>query len=323
MGVGSVAVLGGGGHLGSAVVRAALSSGLRVTALVRQAVAPASLSGLGARVVRTSEHELLAGLVRTHELFVDAAAPYPTALFAAPRDSTPAELAAAHVRRVLGPVEALGVPLVHLGSWVRRAPRPGDPTAAFGRARHRYFEVKARIEDALLEAGARGLPVSVFTVTMAVGPWDSKPRPLCLVPQLVTGDHPVLPDAHLNLIDVRDLATVVLSLAARAPWGRVVPIVGHDLRLRTAAQLLAEVGGGPAPSAMMPTEAAVLALTAWETMHTSGAAPEGPPALGAMLLHEMEPGLEAPEQRALGLVLRPLRETLRDAVAWYRDLGYC
>lgn len=156
-----------------------------------------------------------------------------------------------------------------------------------------------------------------------VGPWDSKPRPLCLVPQLVSGDHPIIPDAALDVIDVRDLARVLLALAERTPRGAVTPIVGHDVRLPAAASLLAELAGTPPARATMPTEAAVLALTAWETMHASGAAPEGPPALGAMLLHEMEHGLRAPAQAALGVPLRPLRETLRDAVAWYRGLGYC
>jgi len=34
----------------------------------------------------------------------------------------------------------------------------------------------------------------------------------------------------------------------------------------------------------------------------------------------MQPG---PVQRAVGVVPRALEETLRDAIAWYRGIGYC
>jgi hypothetical protein len=45
------------------------------------------------------------------------------------------------------------------------------------------------------------------------------------------------------------------------------------------------------------------------------------PSLPALLLCEARATGIAEQQRALGVLPRPLEETLRDAIAWYRQLG--
>jgi hypothetical protein len=47
------------------------------------------------------------------------------------------------------------------------------------------------------------------------------------------------------------------------------------------------------------------------------------PALGSLLVLDGYPLQPGPEQRALGVLPRPLDDTLRDAIAWYRSIGTC
>jgi nucleoside-diphosphate-sugar epimerase len=47
------------------------------------------------------------------------------------------------------------------------------------------------------------------------------------------------------------------------------------------------------------------------------------PSIGPLLVLDGYVMTPSVEQRALGIVPRPLDDTLRDAIDWYRGLGYC
>jgi nucleoside-diphosphate-sugar epimerase len=47
------------------------------------------------------------------------------------------------------------------------------------------------------------------------------------------------------------------------------------------------------------------------------------PAIGPLLVLDGYPMAPSADQRALGVLPRPLDDTLRDAIAWYRRIGYC
>lgn len=303
-----VLVLGASGHLGSALTRALLERGEPVTALVRRAVLPPNLDGVAAQFVQIGDDEPLEHHARGHRLIIDAAAPHPIGLH--DRVDAPT-VAARHVDRV----RRAGLPVLHLSSWAVAAHKPRDATAAYGRRTHPYFAVKERLEADFL--ALRDVPVSIVRLGMVVGPWDVRPRYACAIPQLVAGDHPYVPEAHLNMLDVRDAARALVegpfASGAHALWG-------HDVSFAEALGHLVRDAGAPPPLGSVPSEAAVLALAAWETARLS---PPGPPALGMMLVHEMVPGLRARERDARPRALTPLDVTLRDAVRWYRRMGYC
>lgn len=301
-------VLGASGHLGSAITRALLERGERVTALVRRAVLPPNLAGVAARFVQVGDDEPLTDLARGHRLIIDAAAPHPIGL----HDRVDAHaLATRHVDRV----RRTGLPVLHLSSWAVAAQKPRDATAAYGRRTHPYFAVKERLEADYL--AVREVPVSIVRLGMVVGPWDVRPRYACAIPQLVAGEHPYVPEAHLNILDVRDAARELVE----SPYqGGAHTLWGHDVSFAEALEYLIRDAGAPPPVGSVPSEAAVLALTAWETARLS---PPGPPALGMMLVHEMLPGVRRREHDPRPRALTPLDVTIRDAVRWYRRMGYC
>src|SRR5262245_18695262 len=99
--VSSALVLGAGGQLGSAFVRALLAKGARVTAVVRREH-PRVLVGVRVPLTRLntaavpawsapSDPDHLARIARDHDLLIDAAAPYPITL-SAPAGTPPAAL---------------------------------------------------------------------------------------------------------------------------------------------------------------------------------------------------------------------------------------
>lgn len=76
-------VLGGSGHIGSAVVRELLRRGYEVSATGRRTPAPANISGLPFAYLPGEENSSgqLDRWIDGHEIVIDAAAPYPIELF--------------------------------------------------------------------------------------------------------------------------------------------------------------------------------------------------------------------------------------------------
>ena len=324
-------VLGATGHIGNAVTRDLLHHGYRVTAATRQ-TRPDALAALNVEIVRGDvDHPgQLASWVPGHELVIDAAAPYPLNLFAATGPSERAPLA--HARRrmaaLLDSVAREGATLGHVSSYTT-LPRPegeGALAAIEARARrrvHPYFAVKATMEAMVLEAARGGLHAAVVNPTACLGPWDRRPRELCVVPMLVTGQVPAMVESDFNVIDVRDVALALRLAMEKKRFGHPIALAGHDCRTDLLARRVCALAGAASPRLRMPTRLAV-AGTLWaEAAWAALGRPSPLPAIGPMLLldgYRMPPSAD---QLALGVVPRPLDETLRDAIDWYRRIGYC
>lgn len=313
-------VLGASGHLGNAVTRELLTRGASVTAARRGKTAADNLAGLPVQhAIGDADHaETLDGWVAGHDVVIDAAAPYPLTL--AERG------AAAHAARragaLVGAIARHGARLVHIGSFVTRlgadaAGRPRDPGDRLDAALHPYFAAK-RAGEAVLAAAARtGAPIAIAHPTSCMGPWDSRPAAMCLVPRVLAGQVPAVPAHLINVIDVRDAARGIsaLAFAADAPREPVL-LGGHDVGLAELCALIGELGGVRVTTRRLPAIAARAAAWAFE-LGTLGAA--RPPLLLPTLLALRQTTLPvSAEQRALGAAPRPLSATLRDAIAWYR-----
>ena len=324
-------VLGATGHIGNAVTRDLLHHGYRVTAATRQ-TRPDALAALNVEIVRGDvDHPgQLASWVPGHELVIDAAAPYPLNLFAATGPSERAPLA--HARRrmaaLLDSVAREGATLGHVSSYTT-LPRPegeGALAAIEARARrrvHPYFAVKATMEAMVLEAARGGLHAAVVNPTACLGPWDRRPREFCVVPLLVTGQVPVLVSRAMNVIDVRDVAAALRAALEQRRFGIPIALAGHDCRTDVLAARVCALAGASAPRLRVPARLAVAGVlwaeAAWALLGRSSPLP----AIGPLLVLDGYSMPPSAGQSALGLRLRPLDETLRDSIAWYRGLGYC
>jgi dihydroflavonol-4-reductase len=321
-------VLGATGHIGQAIVRELLAHGWQVTAASRQR-RPAALAGLAVDAVigDAAAPGTLERWVPGHEAVFDAAAPYPLHLFRRTPDDAPA-VAERRTAALVAACGRAGALLAHVSSQATLPPPAGAGPLArletpLRRRLHPYFAAKAAMERQVLGAAAQGLPALVLNPGACLGPWDRRERALCVVPLLACGEVPVLASHPLNVIDVRDLARAARLAVEQRRTGRRIPLAGHDSRTEQLAAAVCRLAGVAPPPQRWPARLAFGAMLASEAgFALLGRAPLVP-ALGTLLLLDGGPMAPGDDQRAMGVVPRPLDETLADALAWYRALGYC
>lgn len=320
-------MLGGAGHVGTAISRQLAEAGYRVTASTRRDVTRPGLAGTGIRLVTGDDRrsENLDRWIADADLVVDAATPYPLAMF----DRTapdPVAHAVARTGRILDAVGARGAGLIHISSFVTE-PRNEDAVGqwrdAVMRGLHRYFDVKLQTERAVRTALKSGLKGAVIAPATCLGPFDQKPREQCVVPMLLAGKVRALVRHPVNVVDVRDVATLVAGLADGRLNGQKLPIWGHNIRVTDLAARICAMGGVSAPKVTVPPAIGLAGMIWMETAYAAIGRQPPQPSLPMMLVAASYPATPLDEQQALLPVLRPLDDTLRDALSWYRAIGYC
>jgi dihydroflavonol-4-reductase len=320
-----VLVLGGSGLIGNAIVRRLVSDGHRVTAAGRKPTRPLNLEGLEVAYVvgDAGNAEQLDTWIADHDVVVDAAAPYALNLFHAPtpRDRSPVEHAAARTDALLRSVARHGAVLVYVGTPKRfLANDHAGIRSQFAHSLQPYFEVKRVIEERVLEAAGRGLPTLFLRPSASFGPWDIKPREQCWLPALVSGEIPLVLQHRVNVVDTRDVADALASSLRRREYGRDIPINGHNTSVADLFSVVCSSAGVAAPRWSVPAAAGILPALWAELAWALVGRPSPLPSLVLMLLCEQDWEAPAGERPS---ALRPLSDTARDALAWYRSLGYC
>jgi dihydroflavonol-4-reductase len=308
-----VLVLGGTGHLGAAIVHEALARGHVVSVASRREQLPASLAGLAVEHLRLDIDDR-AGLLRAvegHGLVIDAAAPYP--LHA---ETGVVERAVARMRAVIRAVASVGARFAYVSSFVTLPGHRGIGARAI-RALHPYFAVKQAMEDELARASAAGLRAVIVNPTACLGPWDSKPRELAIIPLLLAQRLPATVATTINVVDVRDVAHGLLAAVERECFGQPIALSGHNLPADQLAARVCALAEVPAPGARVPLWPTILGALWVDAAHAVLGRESPYPALSVLLIGVSE-ALEVGEvQRQLGAAPRPLDETLRDAIAWH------
>jgi dihydroflavonol-4-reductase len=323
-------VLGATGHIGSAIARELLSRGYRVTAASRRAEPPLNLQGLAvARVCGDADAPgQLEAWAEGHGVVVDAAAPYPLRLRRLFDRAEPDPIAYARerTRRLLAVVRTHSARLIYVSSFttmVRPRAGFGGWQAALARRLHPYFRVKEAIESELIRAARAGIPVVIVNPTVCLGPGDLKERERCFVPRLLCGEIRLMPRIVLNVIDVREVAAAALDALEAERYGAPALLAGHDIAVDALFDWICELGGCAPPRYEVPPAAGV--LPAWLAELMLSAAGAEPPMLSlvpALLAQHDWLNPQAPRSQ-LGFRPRPLSQTLRDTIDWYRRLGYC
>lgn len=316
-------VLGASGHIGNAIVRELLRRGYEVTATGRRRQRPSNLAGLplrywcGDQTVPGQLEQWVDG----HQVVIDAAAPYPVNLYdgAIPyAERRTDELLNALLRcdAILGYVGSFTT-LKKTGGGIEEWP------ARFARQLHPYFAVKESIENAILTASREGLRATIVNPTMCFGPWDMHERELCLIPRLLCGEVLGSVNHNLNVLDVREVATGLVSAIESGWFGRPTIFSGHNISAQGLCRWICEIGGVAPPSLSAPTSVTAFASYAVEALAglAGGATPIQSLAPILIYQHEWLPPCAA--FRELGVTVRPLYETLLDSVDWYRSIGYC
>jgi dihydroflavonol-4-reductase len=179
-----------------------------------------------------------------------------------------------------------------------------------------YYEAKFAMEQMALRAAADGLPIVSLLPTAVFGPGDSKPVTGRLLLEVARGSVPAYVDAVINVVDVRDVAVAHLVAIERGRVGHRYVIGGHNLTLKQGLTAAA-VAAGVAPPRLRIPHILVDAVIRLSDVLPGFELPEH-----ARTLQLFQPLSTIKAERELGLIARPLNETLRDSLAWFREHGY-
>jgi len=319
-------VLGATGRIGNAIVRELLHHGAAVTAVSRHAAPADNLADLAVdyRAGDADRPGQIEAWVAGHDLVVDAAAPYHLWLF---EDEPAAERlakAGARLPVLLTCVVRHGVALAFIGSFAstpRVRPLFGRAQASVLRLLHPYFELKRRMEDAIGRAVRDGGRAMIVSPTFCIGPGDIADPARAFIPMVVKGTIPATNAHAMNVIDVRDVAALVVAAVAADAFGGRIPVVGHNCTLDMLVDLIARATGAPRPRWHVPSSLAAAAAYANEVVNASGVRDADHPSLGMLLMLEQTWESPSAQQRRLGVPLRPLSRSIADALDWYAGRG--
>ena len=181
-----------------------------------------------------------------------------------------------------------------------------------------YCLSKLRAEKAAMRLAAEGRPVVVANPTMPVGPGDrGGSPPTRLIRDFLDGRLPAVMDCQLNLIDVRDVAEGLIRTMEVGRPGRRHLLGGTNLSLLELLGILSEMTGAAVPRWRVPYAVGLgfAHLSEFWADYVTGRAPKATTTglrLTRRIMH-FDPSRTLDE---LGLSLRPIRESLADAVGW-------
>lgn len=301
-----ILVLGGTVFLGRAIVTAALARGHEVTLFNRGRRDPGLFPEVEKlRGDRDGDLEALRG--RAFDVVFDPSAFRPEQVQA--------------VAGILG--GSVGHYLLISSISVFRAFPPGrafDEDAPLAEGHEGYGALKARCEEALVEARAEGLRdrVAIVRPGLIVGPHDPTDRFTYWPGRVAAGGRVLAPgraERPIQLVDVRDLAEWCVRLGEQGRTG-TFNAVGPGTGL-TMGGLLDEcrtVTASDATFTWVPDADLIAAGVApWTGLPLW--LPESDEAFGGMLLADNRRAVAA------GLAFRPIAETIRATLAWDRARG--
>ena len=187
-----------------------------------------------------------------------------------------------------------------------------------------YCRSKLLAERHAFDLARQGAPVVVVNPTLPVGPGDwGRSPPTQMMLDFCRGKRHEFVDAELNLIDVRDVAEgMVLAMRHGIPGRRY--LLGHEnLSIRKVFGLLAELTGLPAPHRRVPYAVALAAayISEWLADVATHRVPAAT-VTGVKLTRRTMHFDAAPSLAELGLRPRPVETSLREAVAWFREVKW-
>ena len=319
-----VLVLGATGHIGQAVVRHALEKGREVTAATRRDH-PECLRDLGVRIACIDgAFGSLAELAAGHDLVIDAAAPFPLipGVPGCGQWQSQVNAAVLRMKAVIDAARRNGARLVYVSSFTTLAPRKSraDRAAALWRRSYSpYFEAKAAMERAVIAAAREGMQAVVVNPVACFGPWEFRARERCFVRLVVERGLPMILDQGVCVMDTRDAAEAIDRALAEEMYGRPIPIAGHNIGAHELSLRIARMAGIDRPQIMPVHPATASAYAYWMQMASMAWGFEPPTAMNFIpLIADSCPMERSPEQMALGVRIRPLEDTLRDAIAFHQ-----
>lgn len=321
-----VAVTGATGFIGSAVVRKLVSSGRNVRAIVEPGSNGANLEGLPIDRVTCDVNDaktLDKALDGIHTLYHLAAiyktwTPDPERIYRINVEGTTTVLLAAQcakVKRVIYTSSIAAIGIVDGGL--------ADETTAFNLfdIANPYILSKWQSERIALRFAESGLSLVVVNPAFPFGPGDLAPTPTGGIVLSVLEDKvPATSPGGFCAIDVDDCAAAHLAAEERGRTGERYILGNDNVTLKDFFDLVAKVAGKRPPRVSIPgalVAGVALGMELWAD-HVSHKEPQ---ATYRSILYAQRKAFFSNEKakRELGLKTRPLEETVKRAVDWFRE----
>jgi dihydroflavonol-4-reductase len=329
-------VTGSTGLLGHNLTRQLLESGWTVRALVRSPKKAAQLfQGLNLEIVE-GDMENVAGF--THALSgVDAV--FHTAAFfreyyqPGNHWDTMKRINIDATLELIGAAERAGVTtFVHTSSSGTIGVKPdktsGDENtpADATQLKNLYFRSKVEGDAAIkrwLEAEDRRMKLVTILPGWMIAPRDAAPTSAGeLILNFMARKISAVLDAGTTTVDARDVAAAMLGAVDKGRSGERYIVGGRLVLFDELFSTLERVSGVKAPSLKLPNWVAILVAGLETRVSTLRGVAPTMPIEGVRTLLPKDTVSSAKAVHELGVTFRPLEETLRDTVAWFRDNGY-
>ena len=327
-----ILVLGASGLIGNAIVRELIQHGHDATGTCRRPPPTIrNVEGLSMRVVEgdIDTPGCLDAWIEGHAVVVDAAAPDPLHLMYTSEGGEKPTLRYAERRTdaLISSLQRHDAKLVQVSTLLAQPTDPGPGLSGLQRRMmrviHPYFLIKSAIERRLLQVMAETPGIMIVQPSACLGPYEVKPREQCLVPKLASGEVLVAISHNMNVIDTRDLARGIAAAMENGCYGQTLRLTGHNTSVDEMLSEIETISGAAAPRLRYPAALGVLPSYWAELMWATVGRPSPLPSLLPTLICEQSWIKTGDEQQALGIVPRPLDETMRDTIRWYQGLGYC
>ena len=328
----TILVTGATGFVGSAVARRLVQHGFEVRVLVRPDSDRRNIDGLDVDVVTgdLADRGSLERAAKGCAALFHVAADYrlwtrdPQGMFATNVDGTRDVLRAA--------AEAGATRIVYTSSVAVLGLRAdGDPadeetpvafTDMIGPYKQSKFRAEAEVRRLVAD---EGIPVVIVNPSMPVGPGDVKPTPTGrMIVEAASGRVPAYVDSGLNVVHVDDVATGHLLAFERGEVGERYVIGGEDMSLRDILCAVTAAAGRRPPRLRLPHGVVLpvaYAAEAWSRL--IGGREPFVTVDGVRMARKRMYYSSAKARRALGYNPGPALGALGDAVAWFRENGYC
>jgi dihydroflavonol-4-reductase len=168
-----------------------------------------------------------------------------------------------------------------------------------------------------------GLDVSIVCPGVIFGPGDITPTPSGkLIINMVKGKSaPVYVEGGVSYVDVRDAARVHLLAAKNGKKGETYIASAHNLDNKQLAEAMARVLGMRPKLRKIPTPIAQAGVALWSKQRIRSN--QEPEVTLPFFNYMLQPGFydNSKSVRELGASYRPIDDTIRDAVAYFRERG--
>ena len=324
-----VFVTGATGFIGASLVRELLKDGAEVRALARPRSDRRNLHGLDLEICEGDlrDRDSLEKGLRGCEILFHAAADYRL------WTRNPAEMYEINVggtRNILEAALSRGISRVVYTSSVGTLGNPGtgEPgnettPVGFSEMVGDYKKSKFLAEREAENFIGRGLPIVIVNPSTPIGALDIKPTPTGkIIVDFLNRRMPAYLDTGLNIIDVEDCARGHILAANKGRIGEKYILGNENLTLRRIFAMLEEITGLPAPKVRLPYTPILLAAYVNEAISRCTGKEPLIPLAGVRMARKFMYFDPSRAVRELGLMQRPVIESLGKAASWFRANGY-